>query len=230
MIYVMSDFHGEYDKYIGMLEQIDFNDNDTLYVLGDVIDRGSGGIRILQDMMLRANVVPLIGNHELMAVNCLNLLNQEITEDLINSFDSEKIDSLSSWFLNEGMITLKEFKKLAAQERQDIIDYLKEFRLYETLKIKDRKFILVHAGLGDEPKALDDYDINELVWQRPDFERKLFEDPNIYIVVGHTPTPLLSGEAEIYYHNNYIAIDCGAVFEGGRLACLCLDTMTEYYI
>ena len=37
MTYVMSDIHGEYDKYRKMLEQIDFCDEDTLYVLGDVV-------------------------------------------------------------------------------------------------------------------------------------------------------------------------------------------------
>ena len=36
----MSDIHGEYDKYLAMLEQIDLSEDDTLYVLGDVVDRG----------------------------------------------------------------------------------------------------------------------------------------------------------------------------------------------
>ena len=51
MTYVMSDLHGCYDKYRQMLEQIGFGDDDTLYILGDVIDRGEGGIDILLDMM-----------------------------------------------------------------------------------------------------------------------------------------------------------------------------------
>ena len=36
-----------------MLSLIEFTLRDTLYVLGDVIDRGPDGIKILQDMMLR---------------------------------------------------------------------------------------------------------------------------------------------------------------------------------
>lgn len=39
MIYVISDIHGCYDKYIKMLEKIRFSSEDTLYVLGDVLDR-----------------------------------------------------------------------------------------------------------------------------------------------------------------------------------------------
>lgn len=64
MIYVMSDLHGCYDKYLRMLEQIHLGDNDTLYILGDVIDRGKDGVKILLDMMNKKNVHPIIGNHE----------------------------------------------------------------------------------------------------------------------------------------------------------------------
>lgn len=38
MIYAMSDLHGCYDKYIKMLEKINFGDNDTLYILGDIVE------------------------------------------------------------------------------------------------------------------------------------------------------------------------------------------------
>ena len=40
MHYVMSDLHGEYEKYLEMLKKIKFTDDDVLYVLGDVVDRG----------------------------------------------------------------------------------------------------------------------------------------------------------------------------------------------
>ena len=61
MVYVMSDIHGEYDKYRRMLEKIRFSDNDILYILGDVVDRGPEPVKILLDMMKRPNVVPLLG-------------------------------------------------------------------------------------------------------------------------------------------------------------------------
>ena len=47
MIYAMSDLHGCYDKYIKMPEKINFGDDDTLYILGDIVDRGPDGIKIL---------------------------------------------------------------------------------------------------------------------------------------------------------------------------------------
>ena len=38
MTYVISDIHGCFDRYEKMLEEIEFSDEDTLYVLGDVLD------------------------------------------------------------------------------------------------------------------------------------------------------------------------------------------------
>jgi len=40
MTYAVSDIHGCYDKYRELLRVIRFCPKDTLYVLGDVIDRG----------------------------------------------------------------------------------------------------------------------------------------------------------------------------------------------
>ena len=62
MTYVISDIHGCYEKYRSMLEIIEFTGDDTLYVLGDVLDRGPDGFKILLDMAARPNVIGLLGN------------------------------------------------------------------------------------------------------------------------------------------------------------------------
>lgn len=80
MYYVMSDIHGCYREYRKALKMIHFSEEDTLYVLGDVVDRGPEPIRVLQDMMLRRNVFPIIGNHEYMALMVLKKFAVEITE------------------------------------------------------------------------------------------------------------------------------------------------------
>ena len=74
MIYAMSDLHGSYDEFIKALEVIDFNDEDELYVVGDIMDRGKNPIKLLQDMMMRPNVFPIIGNHDYMALTVLKKL------------------------------------------------------------------------------------------------------------------------------------------------------------
>ena len=64
MIYVMSDIHGNAIRFNSIMEQIDLQPEDTLYVLGDVIDRYPDGIRILRLLMSMPNVQMLLGNHE----------------------------------------------------------------------------------------------------------------------------------------------------------------------
>jgi serine/threonine protein phosphatase 1 len=79
--YVMSDLHGEYRKFLAMLAKIDFSEEDTLYVLGDVIDRGEEPIALLTDLSQRSNVIPLVGNHEVMMLDVMEGLMVEIRED-----------------------------------------------------------------------------------------------------------------------------------------------------
>ena len=64
MTYVMSDIHGMFEKYMKMLELIGLSEEDTLYILGDVVDRGEKPAEVLLDMMKRSNVYPVMGNHE----------------------------------------------------------------------------------------------------------------------------------------------------------------------
>ena len=51
MIYVMSDIHGNMRRFHSVMEQINLQPEDTLYILGDVIDRHPDGIRILRKIM-----------------------------------------------------------------------------------------------------------------------------------------------------------------------------------
>ena len=44
--YVISDIHGEYERFMELLEEIELKDTDTLYVLGDVLDRGEHPINV----------------------------------------------------------------------------------------------------------------------------------------------------------------------------------------
>ena len=38
--YVTADIHGEFEKFKRLIERIDLKDEDTLYILGDIFDRG----------------------------------------------------------------------------------------------------------------------------------------------------------------------------------------------
>ena len=111
--YVMSDIHGNYEKYMQALQAINLKDNDTLYILGDVVDRQKGSIKILLDMMCRFNIIPLLGNHEFMAATVLSKLSEEISESSIENFNQDFIKGMINWFANGGKSTLDEFKELS---------------------------------------------------------------------------------------------------------------------
>ena len=68
MIYVTSDIHGCYDKFLKLLEEIKFSENDILYILGDIIDRGDKSIEMIKYVMKHNNIIMLLGNHESMMI------------------------------------------------------------------------------------------------------------------------------------------------------------------
>lgn len=231
--YVMSDIHGNYDAYIKMLDKIQFNDFDIMYILGDILDRGPNPIKIILDLMERSNVEVIAGNHCVMACECFAFLLQEITEDSLASIDEEMIEKLINWQQNGSISTTDEFHKCDKAVQRQIVEFISDVEVYDEIEVGGKTFILVHAGLGNfsPDKEMWEYELDELVWKRPDYEVQYFEDK--YVVSGHTPTMLIENNPRpgyIYQANNHIAIDCGCSFPGGRLGCLRLEDMQEFYV
>jgi len=235
MRYCISDVHGQWDKYRAMLETISFQSGDTLYVLGDVIDRGPEGVRILQDMMLRPNVFPILGNHEFTAAMCLPWLMEEVTDQSLDALDEAQIAALSGWIVNGGGPTLRALKTLSQEEREELLEYIQEMDMYAEVEAGGRSYLLVHAGLEHyvPGKPLEDYELQDFLFSRP--TPGAVCDPGRTLIIGHTPARLLWAEAgeaardEIFKGGGMIDIDCGCGFDG-RLGCLCLDTLEEFYV
>lgn len=230
--YVMSDIHGMYDMFLDILGQIDLKDDDTLYILGDILDRGPHPIKTLLKIMEMPNVICVVGNHEFMALKCLEFLRQEITLESINDLDDVFLENFMTWMQNGGGKTMDEFYPLDKDTQDDIIEFIKDCEVFVRLTVGGKKYILVHAGLGNfsPDKRLEEYSLYEFIWERPDYNVKYFDD--IYVVTGHTPTCLLEDEpsaGRIIRKNNHIAIDCGSFIPGGSLAALCLDSGEEFY-
>lgn len=230
--YVISDIHGQYDMFMELLDKIKLKDTDTLYILGDILDRGPHPIKIIRKLMEMPNVICMVGNHELMALECLEFLMKEITDMAIEELDEEMLDNLVTWQYNGSKSTIDEFSQLDSEAKQEVIDFIKEFLIYEEVSINDKNYLLLHAGLGNysPDKVIGDYSLHELIWVRADYDLQYFKDT--YVITGHTPTQTIEDNQHpgyIYRRNNHIAIDCGASYPGGRLAALCLDTGEEYY-
>jgi len=230
--YVVSDIHGEYDLFAGLLEKIRLKEDDSLYILGDIRDRGPHPIRTLLKVMEMPNAICLAGNHELMAIECLEFLMTEITEKSIEELDEKMVDNLLTWQYNGGRTTIQEFCALDRKMQRLVIDFLKDFYIYEEMTVNDRDYLLVHAGLGGfyPGKEIEQYSLEELIWSRAEYDIQYYED--IYVVTGHTPTQGIIGNPRpgyIFKKFNHIAIDCGCYRPDGRLAAVCLDTGEEFY-
>lgn len=231
--YVISDLHGQYELFMKMLYAISLKADDTLYVLGDILDRGPHPIKIILKLMEMPNVICLVGNHELMALECLEFLMQEITDKSIDELDEKMLDNLMTWQCNGSKSTIAEFRQLEKSMQKNVIDFIKEFYIYDEITVNGKNFLLVHGGLGNyyPGKDIEEYSLEELVWDRAEYDIKYFEDT--YVVTGHTPTQEIPGNARrgfIYRENNHIAIDCGCGRQDGRLAAIRLDDGKEYYV
>ena len=231
--YVMSDIHGDYDSYIKMLEMIKFSSEDTMYIIGDILDRGEHPIKVLLDVMSRPNMVFIIGNHELMFCECMKFLMQEITDESIESLDEDTADALMNWMYNGAEPTIKEFRGLSWDKRKEVKDFILESDVYEEINVAGTDYLLVHAGFDNysPEKELWEYEIEELVWRRPDYHTDFFN--GTHVIMGHTPTQLIEDAPNpgyIYYCGNNTVIDCGCSSPSGRLGCLRLDDGKEFYV
>ena len=234
MRYIISDIHGCYDEYQALLEKINFSDTDELYVLGDAMDRGPEPIKVIQDLMSRLNVIFIMGNHDFIMYTIMKKLSVEITTDNCERYlTTEDILDFNHWLQDGGKVTVDKFSKLNINEKMDILDYLSEVSVYETIVNDGKEYILVHAGLGNfsPDKDLDEYELYELLEERTDYSKRYYPDTNTFLVTGHTPTIFIEGweKPEVYMENGHIAIDCGCV-GGGKLAAFCIETGEVTYI
>ena len=236
MIYVISDLHGCYEEYIKMLNLINFSESDTLYILGDICDRGKSPMKILLHMMEHENIIPIYGNHDINAYNALSkigLYSKEVIKDrdyviTHNLMDYDEYKDYLYWLSDGGKETLLDYDKLSISNKNKIIKYLSDFKYYEELNINNINYVLIQGGFNKN-KELYEYSLNELTNSRLDYD-KIYYDNKI-IISGHTPTKCINNKyiGKIIKKNNHVAIDCGCVF-GYGLGCICLDTMEEYYV
>ena len=226
MNYVTSDIHGCYDQYLRLLQRLDLKEDDRLYILGDLVDRGIGGLEIIKDVMNRKNVVCLRGNHDYYA----SIFLKRFALQDHGAEDERLKDAFRLWLEDGGVTTLSAFSKLDENEKRSVLSFLDSLPFNEMIRVNGQQFFLSHT-VCEKAKLLDieKCDRLDFLIGEPEYEKCYFED--MTIVTGHTPTGLIDPAytGRIWKGNRHIAVDCGAVF-GNPLGCICLDTMDEIYI
>ena len=145
--YVMSDIHGHKSAFDKMLEKIEFGTDDELYVLGDIIDKGSESADMLFWAVEEApdNIHFLLGNHEDMAYSAL-----AETGGRLWAFQG------ALWERNDGFSTMRQIGEIFGEgldgEKSEqwvtnkLLPWIDELPLYQFVDIGNRKIMLVHAG------------------------------------------------------------------------------------
>ncbi len=231
MIYAISDLHGyPFDGFIELLQKSGFSDKDFLFILGDVIDRGNDGVKILRWAMSQPNVQLISGNHEGMMLSC-RFLFDEITDKSLSEFSHKQMTCWSNWLANGAAPTVDSLKALSESERELIYEYVEDAPLYEMVDAGERTFLLTHSGLGsfEKDKKLNEYTTHDFHWNRPSLEDRYFDD--VTVVFGHTPTANYGSEYEGKFitTDTWVNIDTGAGW-GFKPAMLRLDDMKEIYL
>lgn len=245
----MSDIHGLHDKFMKMLEKIQFSDSDILYILGDVIDRGPDGIKSYQYIMQHENIHVLKGNHEDFFLKAFSP-GADIGWDE-NTLKELVINNRLWLVYNGGAATYKAFIQLKEEEQKRIYHYIRQEKEFELIKVSGQQYLLIHAGLNlTEGMSLQEILERDLkqgqhLWIREDFLCSPNRLDSMTIIFGHTPTPLLPVHyldadaisdsnalrckmGMIYYGNGKIDIDCGCA-GNLNLGCLRLDDFEEFY-
>lgn len=224
-IYVVSDIHGESELFYDILKQIRFTDEDHLYILGDVIDRGPDGIALLRRIMNTPNMTLLLGNHEYM---------------MLQYFSPWATDTeIRRWNKNGNTPTRDAYLKLGPAEQKHIIRHLKSLPTHIEITVHGTAYYLVHGFPGEN--------VHDEVWCRP-AQSDPNPIPNTTLIIGHTPVLYLQVAREnrdrrmedmiqkkehpvILHAPGFINIDCGCSLDEPlkTLGCLRLNDMAEFY-
>jgi len=214
--FAITDIHGcaaTFRKLV--IEKLRFSLEDTLYLLGDYVNKGPDSKGLLDFIFSLQEaghkVFCLKGNHESYLLQTLH----ELATD--------------GYFLERGGIaTLESF---GVQKAVDIpvryLEFMKNLPLYLQLD----KYMLVHAGF--DFALPDPFSDESSILNIRQFEVDLGQTGGRSVIHGHVPTTMEKIIASISANARHISIDAGCVYTHihflGHLAALNLDSGQIYF-
>lgn len=221
--FVISDIHGKFEHFNELLSN--WNTEDTLIILGDMIDRGECSYEVVHKVMelkekYPDKVIYLMGNHE-------DMLIQYIDNPYENGrlyYDNGGNKTIES-FIKDKEIYYKCFKTNACtflEKCKDEYEFLKSGLLYYEFG----KVLFTHAGFQSiypDWKRSKDADF---IWIRDHYKHE--NETGLVNVFGHTPTQYMHNSNDVWISKckSYIGID-GACAYGGQLNGLLINDNGE---
>ncbi|MBJ6724058.1 metallophosphoesterase family protein [Geomesophilobacter sediminis] len=194
----IADIHGCSKAFLSLLSKFGLNRSDTLFLLGDYLDRGPDPKGVIETVLQLSrdgyDIRPLRGNHEQMFLDAL------VWEDR------------SLWLSNGGIATLLSYGVTdpgqIPEEHLGFIESLPLFAMTST-------HVFVHAGLDltlDDPFGAEGTEA--MLWARETFG-SLTKLGGRTLVTGHTPMDLERIRSSL--GTWHIELDNGCVFNGGNV-------------
>ncbi|MEM1325489.1 MAG: metallophosphoesterase family protein [Bacteroidota bacterium] len=214
--YAISDIHGCIKTFKALLKKLNFSASDTLFLLGDYVDRGPDSRGVINHILTLQkdgfDVRCLRGNHDQMMIDAL----------------TTNMEAQSRWLRAGGDTTWDSYYKKAPKAiPQAHLTFLQQLPYY----LETESYILVHAGLNF--KAFDPlFDKESMLWIRSWYSRiNTFWLNGRIIVHGHTPISKSIIQARFKHIETCpaIDIDAGCVYRKKGMHHLCafnLDKQT----
>ena len=123
-LYLIGDVQGCDAPLQRLLDRIDFSPSrDTLYLLGDLVNRGPDSLAVLRRLMRYATSAQcLLGNHDLHLLAVANGARGLSRHDTLDAV-------------------------LAAPDRSELLDWLRQQRMALGVRHEGRNYLMVHAGV-----------------------------------------------------------------------------------
>lgn len=228
-ILVTSDIHGNLSYFKNILKKASFSDNDLLFIVGDIIEKGSENLKTLRYVMelsKKGNVIPLIGNVDAYRIKLIYGLSEENVNGFYNYILSLREWAGTSFYeelATECGYTINSPDDVLASKQDIIAHFEKEFSFLANLPtiVKTQSYTFVHGGLREKaPSDNRDKGVLELT----KFDAFMANTPHTfdnYVIVGHWPVVLYSNSIQqmnpiINRDKKIISIDggCGVKKEG----------------
>lgn len=230
--YVIGDIHNSLSKLNSILDQVSPSLHDTVYLLGDLFDRGADnpdpvGV-FFKISGLSCTVKWIKGNHDA-------ALAAYIYE--YYGLQENKRSSLRPYEYNSFNL-LKE--RLVEADMLNLADLIQMLPLHLEIEICSNRYLLAHAmthNPADEVREPSDY-LEGVARMEEYWEKGV---PGYISFVGHTDVSyqykskagqyLDDPHTSIWRNNsaNVYMMDCGCGLPGGELAAICLETGERFY-
>lgn len=193
--FAISDIHGcgnTFKKLV--LEGVQLSKNDTLYLLGDYINKGPKSKEVL-DFIFQLqkdgfHIICLRGNHEQYLIDALGSPGDE-----------------DYFLVRGGKETLESFGVSSTNEIPvKYLSFIQALPFYYSLD----NYLLIHAGLNFDLEDPYSDDFSMLNIREMTVELKKTGDRKI--IHGHVPTSFDEIKQNLGFQNNHISIDGGCVY------------------